>query len=131
MKKEVLRSYFEKTCSGEEAAAVELWLLDPVNKLAFDEFLETYWEEHVQAQEEPVQQEVKQQSASRRFLPRVAAAAAVIALIVATAMYLRSGENEVEQSNPLATVTQERVAPPVSDTAELLTVLFLFYTTDS
>lgn len=120
MKKEILRSYFEKTCSGEEAAAVELWLLDPVNKAAFDQFLETYWDQHVQAQDEPVQQDAKQRSALRRFLPRVAAAAAVIGLIVATAVYLRSGENTMEQSNPLANVTQEKIAPPVSDTAELL-----------
>lgn len=120
VKKEVLRSYFEKTCSGEDAAAVELWLLDPVNKAAFDQFLETYWDEHVQAQESPVRKELKQRGTVRRFLPRVAAAAAVIGVIALTAVYLNSGENTAEQSNPLAVVTQEKIDPPVSDTAELL-----------
>lgn len=120
MKKEVLKSYFEKTCSGQEAAEVELWLLDPQNAAAFDQFLETYWDEHVQAQDEPVQQDVKQRGTIRRFLPRIAAAAAVIGVVVATAVYLNSGENTTEQRNPLAAVTQEKIPPPVADTAELL-----------
>lgn len=120
VKKEVLRSYFEKTCSREEAAAVELWLLDPANKAAFDQFLETYWDEHVQAQEKPVMKELKQRSTIRRFLPRVAAAAAVIGVIVLTAVYVNSGESTTEESNALAGVTQEKIAPLVADTAELL-----------
>ncbi|MGV3764719.1 MAG: hypothetical protein ACO1NW_01255 [Chitinophagaceae bacterium] len=120
MKKEVLKSYFEKTCSGQEAAEVELWLLDPQNAAAFDRFLETYWDEHVKAQDEPVQQEVKQRGTILRFLPRIAAAAAVIGLVVTTVVYLRSGGNAMEQSNALAAVTQGEHVPPVPDTAQLL-----------
>lgn len=51
MEKEVLKRYFEQTSTDIEKNTVEDWLLDPSNKITFENFLVEEWQEHVQAKE--------------------------------------------------------------------------------
>lgn len=46
MEREVLKRYFERTSSEAEMKTVESWLLDPSNKVTFENFLEEEWHEH-------------------------------------------------------------------------------------
>jgi hypothetical protein len=84
VKTEVLQQYFEKKCSASENALIERWLLDPQNQVSFEQFLESYWEEHTKEQqaEETISTVPQKRGLLVRYIPRVAAVAAVLALAV-------------------------------------------------
>lgn len=123
MKRELLRSYFEKTCSASEAAMVEEWLLHPQHQAEFEAFLEAYWEEHTReaGQLQPVP--LQKRSALRRYIPRLAAAAAITGAVLFSIVYF-SGKRQVVESDKttaVAVVTPEQLpAGTRSDTFSAL-----------
>lgn len=101
MKREVLKSYFEKTCSASEAAMVEEWLLHPQHQAEFEAFLETYWAEHIGEKAQPALEQKRRPL--YRYIPRVAAAAAIVSAVLVSVAYF-SGKKEAVVSDTTTTV---------------------------
>lgn len=102
---------------------VEQWLLNPVNQANFEQFLELYWDEHLA---EATQTEVTAPPATsrhglvRRYLPRVAAVAALLALAVFSVHYFTKTKMNSNAEQTIAAVTVEPEQLPqggFSDTA--------------
>jgi len=123
VKREVLKSYFEKTCSASEAAMVEEWLLHPQHQAEFETFLESYWAEHT-GEDEKVQPAPQQKrSPLYRYIPRVAAAAAMLGVVLLSVRYFPGKKDEVVSGKTMAAavVTPERLpAGNSSDTVRPL-----------
>lgn len=80
MDKNLLNKYFEQQCSPAERKAVEEWLLNSENKAAFEAFLETRWDQHVEDYSSTVN--VKSSHAGRSYWWQAVAAAAVLGIAV-------------------------------------------------
>ncbi|MBV4358210.1 hypothetical protein [Pinibacter aurantiacus] len=75
--------------------------MEPQNQKVFEQFLESYWHEHLEEQSS-VSETVKPKEISRgvvRYLPRLVAAAAVLAFIIAGAYYFMSDKTGPQKSN--------------------------------
>jgi hypothetical protein len=83
VEREILKRYFEQTSPTTEIKAVEDWLLDPGNKIAFEKFLEEEWSDHVQAKE--LSNIVRMKKSKSKLIWKTASAAAV--LLLAFGMY--------------------------------------------
>lgn len=121
MKREVLKSYFEKTCSASEAAMVEEWLLHPQHQAEFEAFLESYWAEHTGEEAQPAP--AHQRKPLYRYIPRVAAAAAILGVVLLSVRYFPGKEEEVVSGKTMAAavVTPEHLpAGSGSDTVSPL-----------
>lgn len=118
MKREVLKSYFEKTCSAADTVMVEEWLLDAQHQAEFEAFLEAYWAEHTG---EAVQQPVAPQKRTLLYyMPRIAAAAAVVAGIVFSVHYFSGNNGVVEQPPATAIAVVKPRQLPADHTADTL-----------
>ncbi|MDI3320952.1 hypothetical protein [Pinibacter soli] len=113
MTNELLKNYFERTCSEREAAIVEEWLMEPQNQQAFERFLESYWQEHLDEQSSiptvTAPKEVRK-GIVRRYLPRLAAAA-VLGFIIAGSYYFISEKTEPQKNNPAIAKTIVKQEP--------------------
>ena len=110
MTNELLKTYFERTCSEREAAIVEDWLIEPQNQQTFERFLESYWQEHVDEQSAlsatPAPKEISKE-AVRRYLPRLVAAAAVLSFVIAGSYYFFTKETESQKKQPVAKIIEK------------------------
>lgn len=111
MTNELLKTYFERTCSEREADIVEEWLIEPQNQQAFERFLELYWQEHVEDQPAvsttTAPKEISKGTV-RRYLPRLTAAAAVLGFVVAGSYYFFTKETEPKKNTqPVAKIIEK------------------------
>lgn|GEM_PF-1247902 len=116
MTNELLKNYFERTCSEQEAATVEKWLTEPQNQQAFERFLESYWQEHLEEQSsvsEPAMPKEISRGVVRRYLPKLAAAAAVLAFVIVGSHYFLSEKTGLQKTNQ--TIAKAIVKPEAID----------------
>jgi hypothetical protein len=124
VKTEVLQKYFEKKCSASENAMIEQWMLDPQNQASFEQFLESYWEEHAKEQmEERIQPVEKKHSGLHRYIPRVAAVAAVLALAVFSVHHFTRTNAGTEPGRTIAAVVVEPEHLPAGSSSDTFTSL--------
>jgi hypothetical protein len=124
VKIEVLQKYFEKKCSTSENAMVEQWLLDPQNQVSFEHFLELYWEEHTKEPAEETMKPVeKKHRLLYRYIPRVAAVAAVLAVVVFSVHHFTKTNVGTEPDRTIAAVSVEPEHLPAGSSSDTFTSL--------
>lgn len=111
MRKEILKRYFERTGSATETQAVEDWLLDPKNKVAFEKFLEDEWDEHAKSTGTLV---VKMGKPATRPIWKFTSAAAAILVFVSFGIYYMTSDNQHESA-----VHDNQTAAQVTTSAKL------------
>lgn len=99
---------------------VEEWLLHPQHQAEFEAFLESYWEEHTreETQRKPALQQKR--LTIRGYIPRMAAAAALLGAVVFAVPYF-SGKKEAvvsDKTTAVAVVTPEQL--PVRNSSDTL-----------
>jgi hypothetical protein len=99
VEREILKRYFEQTSPTTEIKAVEDWLLDPGNKIAFEKFLEEEWSDHVQAKE--LSNIVRMKKSKSKLIWKTASAAAVLLLAFGMYQSLLVNHNPILQMNGL------------------------------
>lgn len=105
MTNELLKNYFEGTCSEEDIVAVENWLTETQNQQEFESFLESYWQEHVEAQSSaslPANSKEMKRGTVRHLWPRLAAAAAVLVFLIGIFHYLTSNRPVMQSARQTA-----------------------------
>lgn len=120
MKREVLKSYFEKTCSASETAMVEEWLLDVQHQAEFEAFLESYWDEHTREQEALTPAPLKKHMPLFRYMPRIAVAAAVLGAVLFSVHYFSGNKTEVESDKAMAVAVATPEQLPAGNNSDTL-----------
>lgn len=114
MDKEVLKRYFEQTSTSAENDAVEDWMLDPVNKVAFEQFLEEKWSEHMNANE--LSDAVQMKKTKMTPIWKAVSAAALLVVTFGAYQWISSeGEQPQPVKERVANIqSQPAATPPIS-----------------
>jgi len=123
VREEILKRYFERTSSATETQAVEDWLLDPKNKVAFEKFLADEWDEHTKSKDTLV---VKMGKSATKPVWKFSSVAAAILVLVSFGIYYvtlderREPALHINQTVTHATISAklplQQNAPIVTDT---------------
>lgn len=95
---------------------VEHWMQEPQNQVDFEQFLEWYWEEHLNEQrEETVKPAEKKHRPLFRYISRAVAAAAVLAIVAGSVHYFTATGVVTESDRTSIAVVQPEHQPAGSN----------------
>lgn len=99
--------------------------MDPQNQAEFEQFLQTYWDEHVdeQTQQQTAIPPGKKTGVLRYYMPRIAAVAAALIAVVFSVHYFTKPGKHIDPKPTIAAVNVEPEQLPARSSAETLSVV--------